>query len=139
MAIPLAGESVDIAICALGTHHMDAWELVGEIKRVLKSGGSLIIADVAASPLWRLPGVRTLLRVLAYLYFALEQGSARAWAEAAAVSHVRTIDEWREILSQHDLADVRVVLPKGSRFWSPAPFAVNATKVPQCADGGGGC
>ena len=139
MDIPLADDSMDVAICALGTHHMDAERLVSEMRRVTRAGGLLLVADVAASPWWGLPGLRVALRGLAYLYFLLASGRDRAWAESEAVSHVRTVDEWRGILSQHGLADVRVVLPRKGRFWSPIPFAILATKTPQCADGGGGC
>ncbi len=128
MALPLAGGAFDVAICALGTHHMEADALVSEMRRVLAPGGVLAIADVAACAAWKWPGIGTILRLVAFLYFLPSRSIARASAEAAAVAHVHTVEEWRTLLSESGFAEIQVTQPLGRCLWSPAPFAITAKK-----------
>ena len=53
MEMPYAERSFDVLVCGLGMHHMDAQRLLGEMSRVLKEGGHLIMADMAAPAHWR--------------------------------------------------------------------------------------
>jgi len=46
MDMPFVEGAFDVAICALGTHHMDVPKMLAEMSRVLKIGGKLIMADV---------------------------------------------------------------------------------------------
>ena len=128
MAMPFPEGFFDAVICGLGTHHMDVRTTLAEMKRVLRPGGWLTIADVAASPHWRLPGVQTLLRLVALLYYLPGKNLSRAWAEAAAVSNVRTADEWRSILAEFGFAEVDVTMLPSRRFWSPSPLVLRATR-----------
>jgi ubiquinone/menaquinone biosynthesis C-methylase UbiE len=129
MAVPFPEESFDVVICGLGTHHMDVPQMLTEIRRVLKTGGNLALADVGASPSWKLPGVKSLLRTAAFLYFLPVDSIARAWAEAAAVSNVHTADEWRTILSEFGFARANVTRLPSRHFWTPDPLVMTATKA----------
>jgi len=128
MAMPFPEDNFDAVICGLGTHHMDVHTTLAEMRRVLRPGGWLTIADVAASPQWKLPGVQTLLKLVALLYYLPGKNLSRAWAEAAAVSNVRTADEWRSILAECGFAEVEVTMLPSRRFWSPSPLVLRATK-----------
>mgnify|MGYP005839201811 CR=1 FL=1 len=128
MALPLAGGAFDVAICALGTHHMEAEALVSEMRRVLAPGGVLAIADVAAHPAWKRPGIGTILRLAAFLYFLPSRNIARARAEAAAVARVHTVDEWHTLLGEFGFAEIQVTQPLGRCLWSPVPFAITAKR-----------
>lgn len=128
MLMPFAQGTFDAVICGLGTHHMDVPQMLSEMGRVLKTGGYLTLADVAASPSWKYPGVKALLRVAALLYFLPSRNIARAWAEADAVSNVRTAEEWREVLLASGFAEVQVIRLSSHRFWSPDPLILRAIK-----------
>jgi len=128
MALPLAEGIFDVAICALGTHHMEAKVLVSEMRRVLAPEGVVAIADVAAYPAWKRPGIGTILRLAAFLCFLPSRNIARARAEAAAVAHVHTVDEWRALLGESGFAEIQVTQPLGQRPWSPVPFALTAKR-----------
>ena len=58
MAMPFVEGVFDKVICGLGTHHMDVPQMLSEMNRVLRAGGELVLADVAASPYWKFPGVK---------------------------------------------------------------------------------
>lgn len=127
--MPFPSEYFDIVICGLATHHMDESQLLSEMRRVLKTGGTLSIADVAAAPHWRYPGVKSLLKIGAFVYFLSTEGVARAWAESDAVSHVHTADEWRTLLAKQDLREIEVNKLRSHRRWSPAPLILRAVKA----------
>ncbi len=128
MALPLVDGVFDVAICALGTHHMEARTLISEMHRMLAPKGVLAIADVAAHSAWKWPGIGTILRLFAFLYFLPSRNIARARAEAAAVARVHTVDEWRALLSECGFTEIRVAQPLGQRPWSPMPFAITARR-----------
>jgi ubiquinone/menaquinone biosynthesis C-methylase UbiE len=128
MAMPYLEGTFDVVICALATHHMVVRQMLSEMRRVLKAGGHLAVADVAAAPSWRRPGIKTLLRAATFLYFLPGQGIARAWAESDAVSHVHTADEWRVILAESGFLETDVIQLASNHSWSPAPLVIKATK-----------
>jgi ubiquinone/menaquinone biosynthesis C-methylase UbiE len=127
--MPFPAESFDIVVCGLATHHIEELQLLSEMWRVLKKGGTLTIADVAAAPQWRFPGVKSLLRVGAFLYFLSTEGAARAWAESDAVSHVHTAEEWHMLLDQQGFREIKVNKLRSHRRWSPAPLILKAAKA----------
>jgi len=127
MAMPFAGGVFDKVICGLGMHHMDVPQMLSEMRRVLKAGGELVLADVAAFPYWRLPGIRIIIRIAMMLYFLLGRNVARAWAEADAVSHIYTAGEWRTILSESGFAQIKITR-LSARRWIPNPLVMRAVK-----------
>lgn len=129
MAMPFVGGVFDKVICGLGTHHMDVPQMLSEMNRVLKAGGELVLADVAASPYWKLPGIKTIIRIAALLHFLLERNVARAWAEADAVSHIYTADEWRTILSDFGFTRIEITESPARRRWYPCALIMRAVAV----------
>ncbi len=73
LAMPLADASFDVALCALGTHHMDVPVLVAEMHRVVRPGGRIVLADVCANNFWRSLAGAALLRVHGWLWVVAAQ------------------------------------------------------------------
>jgi ubiquinone/menaquinone biosynthesis C-methylase UbiE len=128
MAIPFNKESFNVVMCGLATHHMNVPRMLSEINRVLKNGGRISIADAGGSRLWHLSLVKGLIRVAAFVYFLAVENNSRAWAEAAAVSNIRTAVEWESILSESGFVDIRITKLHSKRPWMPDPLVMEATK-----------
>lgn len=128
MVMPFSNESFSVVMCGLATHHMNVPLMLSEIGRVLKNGGRVSIADAAGSPLWQLSIIKIIIRVAAFLYFLAVENISRAWAEAAAVSNVRTAQEWKSILSELGFIDIRITELSSKHFWIPAPLVLEAVK-----------
>lgn len=128
MQIPYAGASFELVTCALATHHMDVRRLLSESWRVLQAGGLLSIADVGGSPLWKSPPVRFLLRIAAFTYFLIQENAHRAWAEAEAVSNVRSGEEWSDLLLETGFGQVKITKLKSKYRWVPEPLVIQAVK-----------
>jgi ubiquinone/menaquinone biosynthesis C-methylase UbiE len=126
MAMPFVGSVFDKVICGLGTHHMDVPQMLSEMSRVLKAGGELIVADVAASPSWKLPGIKTIIRIIVLLYFLPGRNFARAWAEAIALSNIHTAAEWRTILSKFGFVNIEITESPARRCWYPCALIMKA-------------
>ncbi len=127
MVMPFRKASFSVVICGLATHHMNVPRMLSEIKRVLKSGGRISLADAGGTRLWHLSIVRVLIRAAAFLYFLAVENISRAWAEAAAVSNIRTAEDWYAILSQFGFVDIRITKLPSKRFWTPDPLVLEAT------------
>lgn len=125
--MPYRNETFSVVLCGLATHHMEIDVLISEIARVIKPRGKLTITDVGASNLWKLPFVKTFLRVVAFIYFLLKNGLSRAWIESLAVSNVHTAQEWHAILAANNFTDINIDKLSTSRVWSPSPLAIRAT------------
>jgi demethylmenaquinone methyltransferase/2-methoxy-6-polyprenyl-1,4-benzoquinol methylase len=128
MEIPYGSESFDLVTCALATHHMEVRQLLAETSRILHKGGLLSIADVGGSDLWKLPIVKFFLRIAAFLYFVIKENASRAWAEAEAVSNVRSPEEWSELLIQAGFQDIKITRLTSKHRWIPAPLVIQAIK-----------
>jgi ubiquinone/menaquinone biosynthesis C-methylase UbiE len=128
MVMPFKKESFNVVICGLATHHMNVLLMLSEIKRVLKNGGRISIADAGGTRLWHLSVIKGLIKVAAFLYFLAVENISRAWAEAAAVSNIRTADEWKSILSELGFVDIRISKLPSKRFWTPDPLILEAIK-----------
>jgi ubiquinone/menaquinone biosynthesis C-methylase UbiE len=128
MDIPYAGGSFDLVTCALATHHMDVRLLLSETWRVLHEEGRLSIADVGGSNLWKTPVVKFFLRIAAFVYFLLKENIHRAWAEAEAVSNVRSKEEWFNLLIEAGFRDIKITKLKSKHRWVPEPLVIQAVK-----------
>lgn len=129
MDIPYASGSFQLITCALATHHMDVRLLLEESWRVLREGGHLSIADVGGSDLWKLPVVKFFLRIAAFMYFLFTENISRAWAEAGAISNVRSKDEWFDLLTGIGFRDIRITKLKSKHRWVPEPLVIQAIKT----------
>lgn len=128
MEMPYAGQSYDLVLCGLATHHMDVPLLISEIHRVLENGGRVAIADAGSSPIWNIPGVKLLLRIGALIYFTFKENPQRAWAEAIAVSNIRTKEEWHALLKETGFEEITIRQLKSKYRWIPDPLVFHAKK-----------
>ena len=128
MDIPYAGESFDLVTCALATHHMDVRLLLSESWRILSQDGMLSMADVGGSDLWKSPVVKFFLRIAAFVYFLFTENMSRAWAEAQAVSNVRSKEEWFELLIEAGYKNIKITKLKSKYRWVPEPLLIQAVK-----------
>jgi ubiquinone/menaquinone biosynthesis C-methylase UbiE len=128
MDIPYSDGSFDLVTCALATHHMDVGLLLSEVWRVLSDEGKLSIADVGGSNLWKTPIVKFILRMAAFIYFFFKENIHRAWAEAEAVSNVRSKEEWFELLVETGFQNIKITKLKSKHFWIPEPLVIQAIK-----------
>ncbi len=131
MTMPFNDNSFHQITCGLATHHMDVPQLAAEMLRVLKPGGRVTIADVGAASTWKSPIIRFLIRIVAMIYFLPTEGFSRAWAEACAVSNMRTVEEWQAVMQDAGFQDVQVKKISARRSWAPSPIALKAAKYIQ--------
>lgn len=127
LAMPLADARFDAVLCALGTHHMDVPGLLSEMRRMLRPGGRIVLADVCANAFWRSLAGAALLRVLSIGYDLLLR-SARAEAEVEAVDNMRTPDEWRILLARHGFARIAWLQIRPRYPWYPSGFIASAVR-----------
>ena len=98
MDMPYQGDSFTLVICGLATHHMNVEKFVSESNRILTTNGRLSIIDVGGSLVWKIPGIKSIIRILAYFYFLMTENHSRAWAESASISNMRAKEEWQALL-----------------------------------------
>lgn len=127
MALPYSDGSFDVVVSGLASHHMDIPLMLSEMKRVLKPGGLLSIVDVGTSPIWEKRIFKVAARVIAFLYFLVKENSSRAWAEAAAVSNLRTPAGWENDLSQAGFNTIRIRKLKSKYKWAPEPLSIQSS------------
>ena len=128
MNMPYANSSFTRVMCGLATHHMQVTKMLSESHRVLRRGGFLSIIDAGGSLSWNIPGVKFLLKLAAWIYFALVENRSRAWAEASAVSNVYSREEWNALLAEIGFQTITINRLKSKFFWVPAPLSIRAEK-----------
>lgn len=126
MALPYVDGSFDVIVSGLASHHMDIPLMLSEMKRVLKPDGLLSIIDVGTSPFWELPIIKGLARVVAFIYFLLKENPVRAWAEALAMSNLRTPEGWEEDLQDAGFVGIKIVKLSSKYKWIPEPLSIQS-------------
>lgn len=127
MALPYSNGSFDVVVSGLASHHMDIPLMLSEMKRVLKPGGLLSIVDVGTSPIWEKKIFKGAARVFAFFYFLIKENSSRAWAEAAAVSNLRTPEGWENDLSLVGFNTIRIKKLRSKYKWAPEPLSIQSS------------
>lgn len=142
MEMPFAPASFDLAICCLGTHHMDVPRLLAEMARVLRPGGRLVMADVCATMFWRSLLGRIMLRALLFFYSlslrsrrqrgveaaGLSMSRERAQAEIDSFANIRTIPEWRRLLAEMGFDQIETQEISALRRIYPGGILVGAVR-----------
>jgi ubiquinone/menaquinone biosynthesis C-methylase UbiE len=129
MDMPYHGGSFTLVICGLATHHMDVEKFVLESNRILASNGRLSIIDVGGSLIWKIPGIKSVIRLFAYFYFLLTESHARAWAESASVSNIRAKEEWQTLLINSGFKDLEIIKLSSKNWFIPSPLFIQAVKI----------
>jgi ubiquinone/menaquinone biosynthesis C-methylase UbiE len=124
-AMAFAAGTFDAVICGFGTHHMDLTGMLSEMRRVLKDGGWIVLAEAGAPVFWRAWWGRAFLWLSLRLY-RLFSGGARARAEMEAVSNMHTGDEWHAKLSGAGFTRIEVREERARRAWYPHALAIRA-------------
>lgn len=127
MALPCASGSYDVVVSGLASHHMNIPLMLSEMKRVLKPGGLLSIIDVGTSPIWESKAFQVLARGIAFLYFLVKDSPTRAWAEAAAVTNLRTPEGWKSDLEQAGFHTIKVTKLRSRYRWTPEPLSIQSS------------
>ena len=102
MEIAFGRSTFDVVTCGLGMHHMEASRLVSEMRRVLRPGGRLIMADVGVSPFWRSWAGRIGFMAL-MVCFGMTRSRSRSEVETDAASQsahgrgVAILADWRRL------------------------------------------
>jgi ubiquinone/menaquinone biosynthesis C-methylase UbiE len=129
MWLPFAGESFDVVTCALATHHMHLPSLLNELRRVLRPGGQLLVADVALATFWRSCFGRLVLHALARWY-GRREGTARMRAELDALPNMRTPDQGQESVTASGFCDTELTAIPARRRWYPPGILISARSDP---------
>ena len=125
-AIPLKTREIDHVICCLATHHMDVDLLLKNIKHCLKEDGTIHLADAGGSLKWKNTIIKTVIKLLASIYFLIFENLSRARAESSAVANIHTTDEWRQLLTENGYNRIEIVELKSRRFWAPVLLIIKA-------------
>jgi ubiquinone/menaquinone biosynthesis C-methylase UbiE len=126
-AMPFQSKKMDHIICCLATHHMDIDLLLKNIQHCLKKGGTLHIADAGGSSKWKNRIIKTIIKILAFVYFFFIENLSRARAESAAVANIHTADEWKKLLEDNAFRKIEIIELKSRRFWAPNPLIMKAS------------
>ena len=129
LVLPFARNTFDVVTCVFGTHHMNVPGLLAEMRRVVKAGGNVLLAEAAAPPLWRARWAKPLLRCLSVAYAAAKPG-ARARAEVQALPNIHTAGEWGTLLASAGFIADRLVEFPPRRPWYPQGLLVTGVAAP---------
>ncbi len=102
MDMPFPDNCFDTVVCGLAMHHLHVPQVIAEIERVLRQGGSLILADVNLPPFWRSSLGNALIGFIVRA-LPLFRNTPRVRAELAAIPNLLTAGEWRALLARSGL------------------------------------
>jgi ubiquinone/menaquinone biosynthesis C-methylase UbiE len=125
MIMPFGTGAFDVVTCGLGMHHMDAEQLLRQMRRVLSPGGWLLMADVGAAPVWRSLMGKLAVRAL-LLYFGLTYSRARIRTEMDAIKNMRTASDWHTFLAEAGFTDITIAEMPGRRRFYPSGLLIKA-------------
>jgi demethylmenaquinone methyltransferase/2-methoxy-6-polyprenyl-1,4-benzoquinol methylase len=128
MQMPYQDNTFDILICGLATHHMDVHVMLAEMNRIIKPGGKLLLVDVGAGILWKIPIYHQLIQLSTLVYFTIQEGFSRARAEMSALPNIHTHKEWKTILEEEGFENISIKKLWRKFFWIPNPLIIQAKK-----------
>lgn len=125
MCLPFAAGAFDAAVCALATHHMHVPTLLAELRRVLRSGAQVLLADVATAPFWQSKTGRLWLAAMVGWY-SLRQGGARLRAEVDALDNMIGPEQWQAYLLRAGFVDPHMTILPANKRWYPSGVLIVA-------------
>ena len=128
MQMPYSDNTFDLVICCLATHHMSIHVMLAEMNRILKPEGTLLLADVGAGMLWKLPVYRQLIQLSTLIYFTIIEGFSRAHAEMTALPNILTQEKWSHVLVEEGFGSILITKLWRKFFWIPNPMVIQAKK-----------
>ncbi|MCO6451540.1 MAG: methyltransferase domain-containing protein [Caldilineales bacterium] len=123
LEMPFRPGVFDIVICGLATHHMHVPTMLAQMRRALRPGGRILLADIAATPFWRGLIGKGLLRVLMW-HYGLTNDTARGRSELEAVVNLRTVDEWRQLVSHNQFTHIQILELPARHKWYPSAVII---------------
>lgn len=124
MALPFKNQTFDVVVSGLASHHMNIPQMLSEMRRMLAPGGLLSVIDVGTSKMWERPIIKFLMRVGAFIYFSIKENITRAWAEAGAVTNLRTPEGWAAELETAGFNNIKIHKLKSKYNWIPEPLSI---------------
>ena len=117
MRLPYPDNWFDVVVSSLALHHTDVERSLQEIKRVLRPGGRMALADMGAPPAWRSAPISWLMRFLVWAYRI--SGNPTARADAQAFSQTYTAEEWKALSAAQGFraAQVTAILRPGQLIY----------------------
>ncbi len=102
--------------------------MLAEMNRILKPEGTLLLADVGAGMLWKLPVYRQLIQLSTLIYFTIIEGYSRARAEMTALPNILTQEKWSHVLVEEGFGSILITKLWRKFFWIPNPMVIQAKK-----------
>lgn len=112
--LPFDDGDFDVVTSSLAIHHMNVKKVLAEMVRVLKLGGRLAIADVAANPRWRTP-IGKIYRYLDHLEMS-RMISENVSGDLSAEFY--TEEEWTRFLQGYKLRDIYITCTNPKHMWN---------------------
>lgn len=123
--MPFKDGALNVAVCGLGTQHLEVPRMLSEVKRVLAEGGRLVITDIGASAFWRSRAGNLVLKLL-LLHYGFFHGGSSANAETGPSQNIRTADEWCNLLTEFGFVEIKVTEHRARRPWYPCALTLTA-------------
>ncbi len=113
--IPFEDGFFDLTVSTFALRHMKIEKALGEMKRVLKNNGRIVIADICAPERWR-TGFG---KVISFMAKYIISGKKKHKGESK--SHVLTVKEWKKLLNKFEFKIDRILeFPsKKNPEWKP--------------------
>ncbi|HOG47482.1 MAG TPA: methyltransferase domain-containing protein [Anaerolineae bacterium] len=128
-ALPFADASFDIVVSSIALHHTTVRQTLPEIRRVLKPGGRLAVADMSRCEKWRSTLGVLLMPLLSLYYLCVKRSMAIVRAELAAYEQLFLKEEWEAMLAEAGFASIHVEeFRHPTSQWYPPVVILEASK-----------
>jgi len=106
-SLPYNNGEFDLITCTFAIRHMEIERALKEFKRVLKTNGKVVIADICAPEKWRSTLGRIITPVMQFIISRKYKGEIK--------SKVLTVEEWKTIIEKSGLRVDKIIEFPGKR------------------------